>query len=68
MEGEGCIAPRFRVGNTHDVDPFLPLDDFSNDVQEDYLRLSVASASRDETIRYVLAGTVEHGDEWGNRG
>ena len=50
-------------------DPFLLLDDFRNDVPEDYLAGFPWHPHRGiETITYVLAGTVEHGDSLGNRG
>jgi hypothetical protein len=38
LEGAGVHLRRaFGFGNTHDFDPFLLLDDFRNDVPEDYL-------------------------------
>ena len=38
MEGAGVHLRRaFGFGNTKDFDPFLLLDDFRNDVPEDYL-------------------------------
>src|SRR5258705_10667100 len=37
----------FGYGDTSDYDPFLLLDDFRNDVPEDYLGISMASASGD---------------------
>jgi quercetin 2,3-dioxygenase len=53
----------FGFGNTSDFDPFLLLDDFRNDVPEDYLAGFPWHPHRGiETITYVLAGTVEHGD------
>ena len=59
----------FGFGNTSDFDPFLLLDDFRNDVPEDYLAGFPWHPHRGiETITYVLAGTVEHGDSMGNRG
>ena len=59
----------FGFGNTSDFDPFLLLDDFRNDVPEDYLAGFPWHPHRGiETITYVLAGTVEHGDSLGNRG
>ncbi len=49
--------------------PFLLLDDFRNDVPEDYLAGFPWHPHRGiETITYVLAGTVEHGDSMGNSG
>jgi quercetin 2,3-dioxygenase len=69
-EGAGVHLRRaFGFGNTTDFDPFLLLDDFRNDVPEDYLAGFPWHPHRGiETITYVLAGTVEHGDSLGNRG
>ena len=56
-------------GNTSEFDPFLLLDDFRRDVPEDYLAGFPWHPHRGiETVTYVLAGTVEHGDSMGNRG
>src|SRR6266478_3054095 len=70
MEGAGVHLRRaFGFGNTTDFDPFLLLDDFRNDVPEDYLAGFPWHPHRGiETITYVLAGTVEHGDSMGNHG
>ena len=70
LEGAGVHLRRaFGFGNTSDFDPFLLLDDFRNDVPEDYLAGFPWHPHRGiETITYVLAGTVEHGDSLGNRG
>jgi quercetin 2,3-dioxygenase len=70
MEGAGVRLRRaFGFGNTSDFDPFLLLDDFRNDTPEDYLAGFPWHPHRGiETITYVLAGTVEHGDSMGNRG
>ncbi len=70
LEGAGVRLRRaFGFGNTTDFDPFLLLDDFRNDVPEDYLAGFPWHPHRGiETITYVLAGTVEHGDSMGNRG
>ena len=69
-EGAGVHLRRaFGFGNTTDFDPFLLLDDFRNDVPADYLAGFPWHPHRGiETITYVLAGTVEHGDSMGNRG
>ena len=69
-EGAGVHLRRaFGFGNTSDFDPFLLLDDFRNDVPEDYLAGFPWHPHRGiETITYVLAGTVDHGDSMGNRG
>jgi redox-sensitive bicupin YhaK (pirin superfamily) len=70
VEGAGVHLRRaFGFGNTTDFDPFLLLDDFRNDVPEDYLAGFPWHPHRGiETITYVLAGTVEHGDSMGNHG
>jgi redox-sensitive bicupin YhaK (pirin superfamily) len=70
VEGAGVRLRRaFGFGATADFDPFLLLDDFRNDVPEDYLAGFPWHPHRGiETITYVLAGMVEHGDSMGNRG
>jgi len=70
LEGAGVHLRRaFGFGNTSDFDPFLLLDDFRNDVPQDYLAGFPWHPHRGiETITYVLAGTVEHGDSMGNSG
>src|SRR6185436_19045465 len=70
MEGAGVHLRRaFGFGNTSDFDPFLLLDDFRNDNPNDYLAGFPWHPHRGiETITYVLAGTVEHGDSMGNQG
>ena len=70
LEGAGVHLRRaFGFGNTSDFDPFLLLDDFRNDLPNDYLAGFPWHPHRGiETITYVLAGTVEHGDSMGNHG
>jgi redox-sensitive bicupin YhaK (pirin superfamily) len=70
VEGAGVHLRRaFGFGNTSDFDPFLLLDDFRNDVPEEYLAGFPWHPHRGiETITYVLAGTVEHKDSLGNAG
>jgi quercetin 2,3-dioxygenase len=70
LEGAGVHLRRaFGFGNTSDFDPFLLLDDFRNDVPAEYLAGFPWHPHRGiETITYVLAGTVDHGDSMGNRG
>jgi len=70
IEGAGVHLRRaFGFGNTSDFDPFLLLDDFRNDRPEYYLAGFPWHPHRGiETITYVLAGTVEHGDSMGNSG
>src|SRR5436305_10087131 len=70
LEGAGVKLQRaFGFGNTSEFDPFLLLDDFRNDDPNDYLAGFPWHPHRGiETITYVLAGTVAHGDSLGNRG
>jgi quercetin 2,3-dioxygenase len=70
LEGAGVKLRRaFGFGSTTDFDPFLLLDDFRNEHPEDYLAGFPWHPHRGiETITYVLAGAVEHGDSLGNRG
>jgi redox-sensitive bicupin YhaK (pirin superfamily) len=70
LEGAGVHLRRaFGFGDTSDFDPFLLLDDFRNERPEDYLAGFPWHPHRGiETITYVLAGTVDHGDSIGNSG
>ena len=70
MEGAGVHLRRaFGFGSSSDFDPFLLLDDFRNDRPEHYRDGFPWHPHRGiETITYVLAGTVEHGDSMGNSG
>src|SRR5262245_20851186 len=70
MEGAGVKLRRaFGFGKTSDFDPFLLLDDFRNDNPNDYLAGFPWHPHRGiETITYVLAGAVSHGDSLGNKG
>jgi len=70
MEGAGVHLRRaFGFGDTTEFDPFLLLDDFRNDRPEEFLAGFPWHPHRGiETITYVLAGNVEHGDSLGNRG
>ncbi len=70
LEGAGVHLRRaFGFGDTAAHDPFLLLDDFRNDIPRDYLAGFPWHPHRGiETITYVLAGTVEHGDSLGNSG
>jgi quercetin 2,3-dioxygenase len=70
LEGAGVHLRRaFGFGETDETDPFLLFDDFRNDRPEDYLAGFPWHPHRGiETITYVLAGTVAHGDSLGNEG
>ena len=69
-EGAGVKLQRaFGFGDTSELDPFLLFDDFRNENPDDYLAGFPWHPHRGiETITYVLAGNVEHGDSLGNRG
>ncbi len=70
MEGAGVKLRRaFGFGDTGGTDPFLLFDDFRGERPADYLAGFPWHPHRGiETITYVLAGTVAHGDSLGNQG
>jgi redox-sensitive bicupin YhaK (pirin superfamily) len=70
MEGAGVHLRRaFGFGDTAETDPFLLFDDFRGDRPDDYMAGFPWHPHRGiETITYVLAGNVEHGDSLGNQG
>ena len=70
IEGAGVKLQRaFGFGKTKEFDPFLLLDDFRNENPADYIAGFPWHPHRGiETITYVLAGEVAHGDSLGNKG
>jgi quercetin 2,3-dioxygenase len=70
LEGAGVHLHRaFGYDQVPQFDPFLLLDDFRGDDPADYLKGFPWHPHRGiETITYVLAGEVDHGDSLGNRG
>jgi quercetin 2,3-dioxygenase len=70
VEGAGVHLRRaFGFGDTAEFDPFLLFDDFRNDRPEHFEAGFPWHPHRGiETITYVLAGTVDHGDSLGNKG
>lgn len=69
-EGAGVKLHRaFGFQDPAELDPFLLFDDFRNNRPEDFLKGFPWHPHRGiETITYVLAGSVEHGDSLGNAG
>lgn len=69
-EGAGVNLHRaFGFQDPTELDPFLLFDDFRNENPADYMAGFPWHPHRGiETITYVLAGEVEHGDSLGNTG
>ena len=56
-------------GTTAEFDPFLMLDAFDSTNPDDYVRGFPWHPHRGiETVTYLIAGAIEHGDSLGNRG
>jgi len=70
LEGAGVHLKRvFGFSEVPLFDPFLLFDDFRSDQPDHYLKGFPWHPHRGiETITYVLAGDVEHGDSLGNKG
>ena len=70
LEGAGVHLKRaFGHRQVPQLDPFLLLDDFHSDDPSKYIKGFPRHPHRGiETITYMLAGKVEHGDSMGNKG
>ncbi len=69
---DGAGVKLFRVLGTQQfdmLDPFLMLDEFRSDSGDDYIAGFPDHPHRGfETVTYMLAGEMEHGDHLGNKG
>ena len=70
LEGAGVKLKRVLGNNdASTLDPFLLLDHFGSDNPEDYIKGFPWHPHRGmETVTYMWAGEVEHGDSMGNKG
>jgi redox-sensitive bicupin YhaK (pirin superfamily) len=69
-DGAGVKLTRVIGSRTlADLDPFLLLDEFRSDDPDDYIAGFPAHPHRGfETVTYMLAGRMRHGDNQGNQG
>jgi redox-sensitive bicupin YhaK (pirin superfamily) len=69
-DGAGVKLTRvIGSGTLPDLDPFLLLDEFRSDDPNDYIAGFPAHPHRGfETVTYMLAGRMRHGDNQGNQG
>lgn len=69
VEGAGVRLRRAFARPDPNLDPYLLLDDFGSDAPADYLPGFPWHPHRGiETITYMLAGEIRHGDSLGNKG
>ena len=69
MEGAGVRLQRVFGSAELALDPFLLLDEMGSENPDDYMAGFPWHPHRGmETVTYILAGAVEHGDSMGNRG
>jgi len=70
LEGAGVKLKRVLGNNdVSTLDPFLLLDHFGSDNSEDYIKGFPWHPHRGmETVTYMWAGEVEHGDSMDNKG
>lgn len=70
IDGAGVRLRRvLGAGTIKDFDPFLMLDGFDSTNPQDYIKGFPWHPHRGiETVTYLVAGEVEHGDSLGNKG
>ena len=70
IEGAGVHLKRgFGFGEVPEFDPFLMLDAFDSRNPADYVKGFPWHPHRGiETVTYLIAGDIEHGDSLGNKG